>query len=52
MPLAEDKHGNKLKHCSYCGRWKAVSEFYRNSNFGDGYQTYCKRCTKVKGRRS
>jgi hypothetical protein len=34
----------KAKQCRQCGRWKALSEFHKNSSTKDGLASQCKKC--------
>lgn len=37
----------KMKLCSTCKEWKALSEFNKNKTKTDGYQYACKDCEKI-----
>ena len=36
--------GVKQKRCSTCKKWKAKSDFYKNSRYKDGLEGRCKKC--------
>jgi hypothetical protein len=44
----EERHrvvdGVKQKRCSTCKRWKARSDFYKDSRYKDGLEGRCKKC--------
>ena len=34
-----------MKTCSHCKKSLAISEFYREKRSGDGFQSWCRKCT-------
>lgn len=36
-----------LKTCSFCGKEKPISHFYKNRNTRDGFSTRCKDCRRI-----
>lgn len=43
--------GEQVKFCKYCGKWKPLSEYYRNTQRPGGLMYKCKDCSKEYNRR-
>jgi len=37
-------NGEELKHCSACGQWKPLSDFYKCRDASDGLRAWCHAC--------
>ena len=35
-----------MKQCSCCKKYKSLQSFYKRTASKDGYQSYCKQCSK------
>lgn len=43
--------GEQVKFCKYCGKWKPLSEYYRNTQRPGGLTYKCKDCSKAYSRK-
>lgn len=48
--IPNNKVVSRKKFCSMCKQYHPISEFYRNESQCDGYEYYCKKYYKIKGK--